>query len=113
MKWIEWIEPFGPNDEPVYCRVPETTAIAVQRSKHNYNNDQQALDDFIAVHWAYVKEEPDEKRTPILNPFDMLMRAVNGTLTSEDYGYVQSVTPKPLLSGAAEPSNRPTGLVSG
>jgi hypothetical protein len=57
--WIEWIEPFGPNNEPVYCRVTEETAIAHQKKigehlKKPYLDDQRALEDFIIVRWADV-----------------------------------------------------------
>jgi hypothetical protein len=60
--WVEWIEPFGPNNEPVYCRVEASTAIAVRKElaaklNHVYVNDEDALLDFIAVHWADVIEE--------------------------------------------------------
>jgi hypothetical protein len=56
-RWIEWVEPFGPNNEPVYMRVPESTAITVSKaaaakSGHVYANDTDALDDFIAVNCA-------------------------------------------------------------
>ena len=60
MKWIEWIEPFGPSNEPVYCRVKEATAIATQRAilkkarGIEYVSDRDALMDFIVVHWAKV-----------------------------------------------------------
>lgn len=50
--WVEWIEPFGPDNEPVYMRVPETTAIAIMKQQHPYATDADALDDFIVVHWA-------------------------------------------------------------
>ena len=64
-KWIEWIEPFGPDSEPVYCRVTEQTAIATQkytaatlpgRTSYIYATDAEALDDFVTVHWASVIE---------------------------------------------------------
>jgi hypothetical protein len=54
-QWVEWIEPFGPNNEPVYCRVTRETAIATQRRIHEYASDQDALDDFVTVHWAEAK----------------------------------------------------------
>jgi hypothetical protein len=45
-KWIEWVEPYGPNNEPVYMRVTPETAIAKMRSIHaGYTTDQQALDE--------------------------------------------------------------------
>jgi hypothetical protein len=60
-KWIEWVEPYGPNSEPVFLRVSEKTAIAVQKYKesqngYTYKNDKQALDDFIICNWAYYIE---------------------------------------------------------
>jgi hypothetical protein len=58
-EYIEWIEPFGPNNEPVFCRVPVATAIATQRhialtspKQYEYPTDQAALEDFIVCHWA-------------------------------------------------------------
>lgn len=57
-KLVEWIEPFGPNNEPVYMRVEEATAIAYQRNLHEYKSDAEALDDFKSVHRAYQPAEP-------------------------------------------------------
>ena len=57
-RWIEWIEPFGPSNEPVYCRIPVSTAVAHSKwcaakiSKYTYPNDEEALVDFMLVHWA-------------------------------------------------------------
>ena len=58
-RWIDWIEPFGPENQPVYMCVPESTATVVSKTiaaskGHTYANDQQALDDFVTVHWASV-----------------------------------------------------------
>ena len=67
-KWIEWIEPFGPDSEPVYCRV--TTEVAIAYQKHSaatirseawpagfvYESDERALEDFMTVHWATYVE---------------------------------------------------------
>lgn len=54
---VEWVEPFGPHDEPVTMRVPASTAIAVMldiaRKKGKcYDSPEKALDDFVVVHWA-------------------------------------------------------------
>ena len=55
---IEWIEPYGPDNEPVYMRLPRSTVIALQRSsamKHSdyaYETDDKAVEDFMVVHWA-------------------------------------------------------------
>lgn len=63
-RWVEWIEPFGPNNEPVYLRVPESTAIASAKhrwgshpTRPGYSSDQDALDDFMIVHWATFRKE--------------------------------------------------------
>jgi len=62
-RWITWVEPFGPNNEPVYMFVPESTAIAVskdfaKRSNHTYTSDEEALSNFMDVHWAWFTEKP-------------------------------------------------------
>lgn len=62
MIWIEWVEPFDVAGNPMYCRVARDVVIAAQKEavkarKFEYLDDQQALDDFIAVHWAKVIEE--------------------------------------------------------
>lgn len=64
-RWVEWIEPFGPNNEPVYLSVPESTAIS--RAKANwakyhpdkppYATDEDALDDFMIIQWATFRKE--------------------------------------------------------
>lgn len=58
---VEWVEPFGPNDEPAFIRIARSTAIAQQKHSallggYVYNNDEEALIDFIVVHWASVVE---------------------------------------------------------
>lgn len=60
--FIEWIEPYGPNNEPVYMRVAEPTAIATMRASalrkgHVYESDTQALQDFMTVNWAQRIED--------------------------------------------------------
>lgn len=57
VRWVEWIEPFGPNNQPVYMAVPADTAIADAKyvaslHQHTYKNDEDALSDFMVVHWA-------------------------------------------------------------
>ena len=59
--WIEWVEPFIDSD-PVYMRVLPETAIKSARHAaifrgHYYATDEDALEDFIAVHWAVRKTE--------------------------------------------------------
>jgi len=64
-KWVEWIEPFGPNNEPVYCRVRPDVAISTAKhaalsadSKYEYKRDQDAFEDFVVVHWARIIPKP-------------------------------------------------------
>jgi hypothetical protein len=65
---IEWVEPIGPNSEPVYCRISEKTAVAVQRHSSMQSNkkrdvyltDGAALEDFMIVHWAQFVEDSRE-----------------------------------------------------
>ena len=62
--WVTWIEPFGPNSEPVYMFVPVKTAIAAMRSSamkskgFDYPSDDAALDDFMMCNWAEFCEKP-------------------------------------------------------
>ena len=60
MRWIEWVEPFI-GERPLFCRVPEDTAVLYQRELgtqkgYTYPSDAAALDDFITVHWARIVE---------------------------------------------------------
>lgn len=62
--WIEWVEPWGILDEPVYCRVEAEAAIKVQKFTANqakpgfvYESDEDALLDFMTIHWASRREE--------------------------------------------------------
>jgi hypothetical protein len=65
-QFVEWVEPFC-GSEPVYMRVSTATAIAHQklaaeqaRPGFKYENDEQALNDFIACHWAKaLSAQPD------------------------------------------------------
>jgi hypothetical protein len=65
MRWITWVEPFSACGEPCYCVVSEKAAVEVMRSaalvhpkKHKYSSDQEALEDFMTVHWAGFCEKP-------------------------------------------------------
>ena len=52
MSWIEWIELYGPNNEPVFMRVKDTTAIAAMKEAHPELTDEEALEEFTVVNWA-------------------------------------------------------------
>ena len=65
IKWVEWIEPFGPHNEPVFCRVRPDVAIECSKAaakKANpsfvYQNDQTAFEDFIITYWASTIPKP-------------------------------------------------------
>lgn len=56
MTWVEWVEPFNADSDPVYLRVEKSVAIKTQKTLHAYDSDQNALDDFVTVHWAKLFE---------------------------------------------------------
>lgn len=53
IRWIEWVEPFGPNFEPVYKRATTETVIAFMKEYHPELTDEEALYEFMVVNWAY------------------------------------------------------------
>lgn len=65
-KYVEWIEPYytyedGRTIGPVYLRLSVDNAIEIRKviaAKENfiYENDQQALDDFLVVNWGKIIE---------------------------------------------------------
>lgn len=57
MKWIEWVEPFF-GSEAVYCRVTAETAIHSMQKRYPELSDDDALYEFIVVHWAQEVEIP-------------------------------------------------------
>jgi len=70
-RWLTWVEPWGPNQEAVYCYAPESTVIAWAKAwakkYHKYSNDNDALEDFIAVNWASFTEKPKDINEPTRN----------------------------------------------
>ena len=56
-RWVEWIEPFGPNNEPVYLRVPESTASSQVKHVSGEMSDEDALEEFMVVKWASFVED--------------------------------------------------------
>jgi hypothetical protein len=52
--WLEWVEPFGKDNGPVYMRVSPKTAISHIKQIHPELSDEQALNEFIVVYWANV-----------------------------------------------------------
>lgn len=65
MKWVKWIEPFdGYGAEALHCKVSIENAIAsAKRSAasrgYAYIRDEDALNDFITVHWAYIEDDDE------------------------------------------------------
>jgi hypothetical protein len=62
VKRIHWVEPMGPESEPIHCWISEAAAIRISKAVaklkgHIYESDQQALGDFMAVHWATTEEQ--------------------------------------------------------
>lgn len=59
VRWIEWIEPFGDGNEAVIMRALPSDVAAVQRKREpRYETDEQAIDDFMVVHWAQYVDYP-------------------------------------------------------
>ena len=64
MKFVQWCEPFDGGDDPptIVCRMTLDDAVRAQRRvarlhEHEYESDERALEDFLAVHWAEVIDE--------------------------------------------------------
>ena len=57
-KYVTWVDPFGPEDQDMYCLVAVSTAIAWQKNVSRirtgfvYTSDEAALEDFMSVYWA-------------------------------------------------------------
>ncbi len=67
-RWVEWVEPHGHDDHSLYLptviRATVADVIEFQRSREpRYETDDMALDDFLVVHWATIKEYPRGKGT--------------------------------------------------
>lgn len=67
MDYVEWVEPFSQADASItlICRLTKCDAIKAQRlsglaRQYEYRDDQQALTDFITVHWARIIKDPPE-----------------------------------------------------
>lgn len=67
----EWDEE-GQFEYDVLVRIPVETAIAMQKqslalqnrrhgTNHEYESDEQALEDYLTIHWAQVVEETDDE----------------------------------------------------
>ena len=65
-KYVEWVEPFWNEypDVPVILRLTVEDAIIVQKASleksgnktFKYESDEDALDDFVVIHWGNIVE---------------------------------------------------------
>jgi hypothetical protein len=52
--FIEWVEPLGRGSEPVYMRARASDVAKVARAlEPRYESDEQAVEDFMVIHWAH------------------------------------------------------------
>lgn len=67
-KYVEWMEPYDSGDSCVICRMSfEDIIKSMKRLQENFKNhpnypyksDQEAIDDFIVVHWGRIIDCPD------------------------------------------------------
>lgn len=59
-RFVEWTEPFSADGKAaVICRMTIDDVIHFQmtRADFRYHDPQRALDDFVTVHWADIKNE--------------------------------------------------------
>lgn len=62
--WITWVEPYGSGSETVYSFMKVEEVITAQKRhaynkrKYQYSSDEEALYDFMVVHWAQFCTEP-------------------------------------------------------
>lgn len=57
MMWVEWVEPYVDSD-PVYMRVSAQTAVKFMQKAYPGIDPEHALDEFVIVNWATLREEP-------------------------------------------------------
>ena len=61
---VEWIEPWPPDVTVTLRMSYEDTAksqhFRAKKDGHFYDNDQQAVEDFMVVHWAWAVIETKE-----------------------------------------------------
>jgi hypothetical protein len=57
-RWVTWVEPWGPNQEPIYCFAPESTCITWIKKRYPELTDESVLNNFMIVYWASFTEKP-------------------------------------------------------
>lgn len=62
---VEWVQPYGKHSEPVYSRMSyEDIAKTRRKDEPRYTSDQEAVDDFCVVHWAWPVVFPEHLQFP-------------------------------------------------
>jgi hypothetical protein len=63
MKRVEWVEPYDNNHPSIVltCSLSVEDAIKAQKNsaafkEYVYESDERALEDFVTIHWAQIKE---------------------------------------------------------
>ena len=60
-KYVEWVEPYSDGAETLFLRMSfADIASARRRAEPRYESDEQAVEDFLIVHWGKIVELPDE-----------------------------------------------------
>lgn len=68
--WLTYVEPSDiDGSSPVYTTISRETAIKMQHAfaktlEHSYESDEQALQDFMTVHWAWFTNDPQQNQAP-------------------------------------------------
>lgn len=56
-QYVEWVEPYGDGAEAVIMQMScEDVAKWQRRREPRYTSDQEAIDDFVVVHWGKIIE---------------------------------------------------------
>jgi hypothetical protein len=69
IKWVCWVEPLSDGAEPTFCYSKASDVVASERRRHKDHpltatlSDEAILDSFLAVHWAEIKELPENGPT--------------------------------------------------
>lgn len=62
MKYVKWLEP-DKNGKPIVNMIPVSEAITVAKRYGVYENDQQALDEFVVINCAEFVDIEDDRVT--------------------------------------------------
>lgn len=62
MKYVKWLEPDN-NGKPIVNMIPVAEAIIIAKRYGVYENDQQALDEFVIINCAEFVDIEDDRVT--------------------------------------------------